>query len=254
MDHHEHAVSALLDRATADLATDPHRVVARGMARGRALRRRRRAGTAVATVAVLGVIGAGAAAVPHLRAGEPTEGVATAPTGSPSEQTKQTPPAGRRFGIDPAKTAAVLEQLLPEGKVRGRKAWSSDEPVRYQGGSLVWNGGLVSMFLEREDDRGAPRRPRERCLDSGGYVECAELPNGDWYTTRTLEEPAAGVEHAGIWSTAVSLFTVDGFTLTATAYNGPGEKHVRPTAAEPVLDGPQLERIVRDPVWLEDPQ
>jgi hypothetical protein len=251
MDHHEHAVSALLDRATADLATDPHRVVAGGMARGRALRRRRRAGTAVAAVVVLGVIGAGAAAVPQPRGGEPTVGVAAEPTASPSEQAE---PASRRFGTDPAKTAAVLEQLLPEGEVRDRKAWSSDEPGKYQGGSLVWNGGLVSMLLEREDDRGAPRGPQERCLDSGGYVECAGLPNGDWYTTRTLEEPAAGVEHTGIWSTAVSLFTVDGFTLTATAYNGPGEKHVRPTAAEPVLDGPQLERIVRDPVWLEDPQ
>ena len=102
MDNQDQHVGQLLAEAS-PAPTDPHRLVAAGIPRGRALRRRQRAGTAAAAVAVLGVIGVGAAGVPSFGDGPrpgPTP-VASDPTPSDPTPTDPTraepaPPAGRR--------------------------------------------------------------------------------------------------------------------------------------------------------------
>ena len=64
MDHQDEHIGQLLVQGTPPTPSDPHRLVAAGITRGRALRRRQRAGTAVAALTVFGVIGVGAAVVP----------------------------------------------------------------------------------------------------------------------------------------------------------------------------------------------
>ena len=64
MTHPDHGVDLLLRRTADDLALpDVDRLVAGGVSRGRARRRRARIGTTLASVAVIGVVGA---LVPHL--------------------------------------------------------------------------------------------------------------------------------------------------------------------------------------------
>ncbi len=66
MSPHDSGVTELLRRASDDLTPDVDRLVRGGITRGRSRQRRARIGTTVASLAVIGVVGALAAVVPQL--------------------------------------------------------------------------------------------------------------------------------------------------------------------------------------------
>lgn len=132
-------VDLLLRRATADLRPDIDQLVAGGLARGRTRQRRARIGTAVATVAVFGVIGAGAAVVPHLGSGldsdrdpvQPATSTSSSPAPSPELTEGQVFPDGRDAAVDMteeqslwtedadnAPDVSVLRPLVTEAQMR----------------------------------------------------------------------------------------------------------------------------------------
>jgi hypothetical protein len=247
----EDRAAALLDAASTGLAPDVDRLVGGGVARGRALRRRRGIATAIAAAAVVGVIGAAAGASPVLRGG--AERAVQPPVAAPTPTaptTSSSASAPRRFGIDRHKTAWVLVSLLPDGSAEALDAWGSDDPGdEYRRGVVLYEGAQVAVHLEHPDRLGDDSSPEVRCRALPA-AECRELPEGDWYA---VQRSGSGSPSA-ILSTTVTLFTPDGFALAATAWNAPAERGVEPVREQPVLDEAELLEVVQAPVWLDEQQ
>lgn len=242
----EQRTAVLLDTATSGLAPDVDHLVAGGVARGRALRRRRRIGTALAAAAV---IGTAASVSPALRGG--AERAVDPPAAAPPSADPTTAPAERRFGIDRHKTAAVLVSLLPDGTSEALDAWGSDDlQDQYRDGIALHDGAQVAVHLEHPDRRREDSTPEEQCRALPA-AECRELAEGGWYAVQEQGEPGSA---SGIRSTTVTLFTEDGFALAATAWNAPGERGVEPVREEPVLDEAELLDVVLASVWLDEQQ
>jgi hypothetical protein len=238
MDDRETRATALLDDATRGLRSDAHgteRLVAGGVARGRMLRRRRRAGTALAAAAVVGVVDAGATLSPALRGGG-DRGVDVPATNSP----EPTPDPARRIGFDVAKGAAVLEALLPEGAVSGAESWGSDGEKPRRGARLLFQGGEVLMVLGRPAS--AVDGNEERCRVLAG-AECALLDDGSWLAAVTGDTDGDSARDR----TIVHLVTPDGWILQISA-------GVAGQGSAPVLTRAELTRIATDPVWFDGQQ
>lgn len=249
MDHQDHHVGQLLAEASPPAPTDPHRLVAAGITRGRALRRRQRAGTAAAAVAVLGVIGVGAAVVPSFGHGsgrgqvasEPTSSATTTPSPSP---TPSNPPqqgdahiavkAGevpdtvtyivRRQGAGPLRTAA------PYGSVS-----QPDNLVAH----FSWMGTLTSVVIEPDTGNA-----RQQCENGGPGSTCSTNVLGDpqllWGPTTA---DGVTVQGATVWQ--------QGFRVSVLSYNAPDGKDVAPTMAAPPLSLDDLALIAGSVVWFE---
>ena len=258
MDHQDEQIAQLLVEASPAAPTDPDRLVAAGITRGRALRRRQRAGTAVAAVAVLGVIGVGAAVVPSFGDGsrpgstpvasEPTPSVTTSP--SPSASTSPTssptsaptPPGDVRIAVTAAEVPATVADLLGRdgaGPLRTAAPYGAVS----QPGELIahfsWEGTLATVVIEESGDN-----PRKQCDQAGPGSTCTTNAAGD---LQLAWGPTTG---DGVTAQGVSVWQ-QGFEVSVLSYNAPEGKNVAPTMAAPPLSLHDLARVAGSAAWFE---
>jgi hypothetical protein len=256
MTHPDHGVDLLLRRTADDLALpDVDRLVAGGLSRGRARRRRARIGTTLASVAVIGVVGA---LVPHLggavetaRDSRPVRPATSGPTaGSPDVA----PPADvLRPLIGPEAMALTLKTLAGATRVT---SFSVDRTsADLQRVYYVMVGGAQVSFRFRwynnplvVEDGGRALSPDFLC-EPGPEVDCTTLPDG----SRLLRQEAypsggAGVPDA-VQERTVTLATWDGWQVDVIATNTPAEKSGEVVAAEPVLTVAELEALATSQEW-----
>jgi hypothetical protein len=250
MNEPDSGADQLFRRATADLHPETDRLVAGGIARGRGRRRRHLVGTAVAVLAVIGILGVGAVAVPPLDALEQTP-VATDPSPSPPPPTptspspaspSPTPPtvtegaspsAPGRITVAAEQVPATVEQLLGRsgaGPVRD----GSSYPVISAEDQLVvhymWEGTLATLVI-------VPGTPQDNCARG-----CEEVDG--------LVQRVGGPDTAdGVTTSYVTVWR-DGFRIDALSYNAAEGKDVEPVTAEPPLSHDDLLTIARSPVWF----
>lgn len=255
----DHRVDLLLRRSAADLPLpDVERLVADGVARGRTRRRRARVGTAVASVAVIGVVGAAATVAPRL-GGE----VDSARDPRPVRPAASVPTAG---APDVAPPADVLRPLVgPDAMLltlktlsgASRLDWASidrgsaDRQRLYH---VIVDGAQVSFRFRWYnnplvvEDGGRPLSPDFLC-EPGPDVDCTTLPDG----SRLLRQEAypsggAGVPDA-VQERTVTLATWDGWQVDVIATNTPAEKSGEVVADEPVLTLAELTALATSGDW-----
>ena len=96
MSTHDTGVTELLRRASDGLAPDVDRLVSGGITRGRSRQRRARIGTTVASLAVIGVVGALAAVVPQMDGADSARDPGIATDGTSATEAPTTPADDRR--------------------------------------------------------------------------------------------------------------------------------------------------------------
>ena len=162
----DHHVETLFRESTDDLAPDVSSLVAGGIARGRSRRRGQNSWAALATLGVVGIIGASAAVAPGLMSDpEPAPGFATSDDavtpalGKPADAKPTTGPASD-VGLAIAATdiPAAIAQMLPPGDL-GPPALGDDYGVVDRAHTKIvhfrWNGTLTTFILEPASTMGS---------------------------------------------------------------------------------------------------
>lgn len=285
----DHGVDLLLRRATDDLRPDVDQLVAGGITRGRTRQRRARIGTAVAAVAVFGVIGAAAAVVPHGSAPDSARdpGFASdSPTPTPTRELTQAEvfPNGLDAGeamtreqelwlvdSDNAPDQSMLRPLvsLDQMGTTLREATGGvltlvdgshdpgydDQMRRFQ---LLVDGGLVTFMIRQYNpvalaqDGADPFGPGYVCRGSfPSPSDCAQLTDGSWLLRQdTFSTGGVGVPKTDV-ERDITFATVDGWQIDAAAYNTSEEKTGEQVTEEPVLTMAELEALATSPVWYQ---
>lgn len=265
MTENDPGVTALFQRATDELEAPSAQLVAAGVTRGRALRRRHQIGTAVAAAAVFGVIGATAAVVPSLvgdegrasdDAGFATQPstaplpTATPPVDPPSPTTDDelgkdigeadstvVPRAGApELGVLAADIPGTVEAIL--GSDLAGEALTEapyplvDEPHR-RIAHFRWDGMLTTVIIEPVAISDAGDCPNVK-VEAG---TCTPLAGGElatyWGPDTADQVTAHGVV---VWSG-------DGYRASVISYNAPAGKDVPPSQPAPALTRADLEKI-----------
>ncbi|MFJ5220032.1 hypothetical protein ACIP98_35735 [Streptomyces sp. NPDC088354] len=250
----EDDLGAALRRTADALSTDTASLAAAGLARGRALRRRRRA--AAVTGAFVAVTAACVAAVLVVPAGTARQAVpaVTAPAKEPAKVPPATP-AGRPQ-ISDQEMLTLFKALLPKGSVtggraRGTQTIGSGNPVPYA--EFVFDDGkgaaTVSVDLSRDPD---DQRQDNQCPDPAFMkkgTKCArtQLPDGSVLTVVQGWEYQDARTGPKNWRAV--LTTPEGGRIGASEWNAAGEKGVPQTRPEPPLTPAQLGAIVRSSSW-----
>ncbi|WP_107705392.1 hypothetical protein [Nocardioides allogilvus] len=226
-------VDLLLRRATDDLRPDVEHLVAGGITRGRTRRRRARIGTAVAAVAVFGVIGAAAAAVPL--GGDPDAVQAPIATDPPVPETPSVAP------LEPAQGLAVpadeiqetVNLILDRSPAAGDRPGESGGDERSRTAHFLYDGMLTTVVIEKGTLTMA------QCAEQ----TCEELPDG---STRLEWGPgtADGVTAHGV------TWWRRGYSVSALSYNAAEGKESPPLAPEPPLSKEQLRLVAGSDVWF----
>ncbi|MEW2046333.1 hypothetical protein [Streptomyces sp. NPDC005476] len=241
-----HAEEELLRRglhelAEADCSAEASSQPALLMARGRRTLRRRRMATLTASLALLGVVGAGGVYGGVFDTGRGEGGDLAAEKN------------------DDLRVAAILKGLLPAGKVRGEQEQQpSSHP--YLGGSLVFDDGkgvaAVSITLDRLDSPFWSVASVAGCMGGSGGVgswgprgTCTERTLADGSSlllTQAYEAPYRDQDPKE-WS--ARLITPDGSMLTVREWNAPSQKGAVPSRETPPLTQQQLTDVVTAKQW-----
>ncbi len=167
----ERRTSALLQEATTDFAPDVDRLVQGGVARGRTLRRRRRVGTSLAAVAVIGILGVAAGAGSQLMGGDaaPSPQYADSPSATATDDPAPSPttPADDPGSLPPGATTtlpvdasiavsaldarSIVDEVVPGGDVGDTildPSFFVDEPQEIAA-PFLYDGTLTSVRVER---------------------------------------------------------------------------------------------------------
>ncbi len=262
--------SGLLHGVTADLAPDVDRLVQGGVARGRTIRRRRRVGTSLAAVAVVGVLGIAASAGSGLFGGDestaPQVGYAGTTAADPSPTQTPTPvpttasddgslPAGATTTLPIDTTLAVaaedvpatIGELVPGGSVgeilRGPGFGVADEEQRTIV-HFLYDGTLTTFTIEPADSLAtcaamidpadqADGQPGGECVERDGAVLLTWGP-----------DTADGVVGQGV------MAWLHGYVVSALSYNAADGKDVAPVTADPPISMDDLAGIVTSEVWF----
>ncbi|MFH9547171.1 hypothetical protein [Streptomyces sp. NPDC017435] len=245
-----HAEEELLRRglhelAEADCSAEASSQPALLMARGRRTLRRRRMATLTASLALLGVVGAGGVYGGVFDTGKGEGGGLAAEKG------------------DTARPTAILRGLLPEGKVseeQNQKRGSSYAP--YLGGSLVFDdgkgAGVISIALDRLDSPFWQTVSLAGCTGGkpgvgtwGPRGTCTQKTLADGSSlllTQAYEAPYRDQDPKE-WS--ARLITSDGSMLTVREWNAPRQKGAAPSRETPPLTQQQLTDVVTSKVWQD---
>lgn len=226
----DHELTILLERAGAGLSPDVPDLVARGSARGRALRRRRRTGGAVAALAV-----AGLALVPLL-----------AVTGSERDAVEPAQPTGvRAVAVPLEQMGTVLASLLP-----GSRVADNPEPFHYevQAGTVRWRGDGITMSIDSSGTNNSST-PDERCLAFVQRPGCIELADGSWTVSNELVSGRIGGDGSDLSTDTleVRVWTPDGYLLKVDD----AAPYVNDGTSTHVLDDERLLEIALDEVWFD---
>ncbi|WP_111489914.1 hypothetical protein [Peterkaempfera bronchialis] len=242
-------------RRTGDaFQADSHALVSAGVARGRRIRRRRRAGIA-GGVTALALVGVGGAVVPGLMSsGSP----ASAPTAVASsvQAAASTPsrPAGR--SVSDKEMVRLLRGLLPKGKVSetsGRGVSSDQKTPLGASAQAVFDDGQgaaqVAVLLNRQptpvsdDDVSCPDKAHNP------YDQCTRtlLPGGLVLVVDKGYEYAAQPDGTKLWT--ATLTAEDGRQIAFSEWNAPAEKGVPASRPAPPLTTAQMTRLVTSGVW-----
>lgn len=248
-------VTELLRRASDDLAPDVDRLVSGGIARGRSRQRRARIGTTVASLAVIGVVGAAAAVVPHGGGPDSTSSeVATEPTATetptdpaptdPTEAPTSTEGPPTSLPVELAVSAAdippTVERVLGiEGRVTRPSVQRDERDDKFV--QVLVDGMALDVGLELAADvTRAPCEADARRLDG----TCEAVDNGGWLLAWG---PTLG---DGVTCTGVNLVRY-GFEVWATSCNAAAGKESPTLAPAPPLDAAQLRTLVLTNEWFE---
>lgn len=250
-------VGRIFQRATDHLQPDVDRLVAGGLDRGRARRRRGHlAGTAVAVVATFGVIGAGAAVLPQLgpdaatdipvAAGGGTPTPTPAPTPSPSPTPTRSPDSSHLSepGL-PTVAAADIPRRLGE-LVHGHQVGGplthhpyplvdadSEKTVHF----LV-DGMLTTVVISR-----ASASLAYDCADES-TVECSTPADG---AVVQVAKPTTNDQ-----VTMQSVLAIgETWMVDVLSYNAADGKDVAPIQPEPALSEDELVKLATSEAWFE---
>lgn len=250
----------LLDRAASRLEPDLDRLVAGGTARGRRLRRRRRVGTGLTALAVVGLVATSAAVVPQLLDADgsaPRQGaVASDPTPTPTPE-PSTPPAPTRrpLAVTQAEVPGTFAELFP-GEITELPAKEvvDEAPIV----DFRWNGFGVRVgitpaeyslpySIDTGEQIGTAGGPRKRCR-TGGLGGCVPGPDGSWVATYVNTGPAVD---GGVSSRFVTVYTADGWDVMVVSHNAASSKGSELLADEPPFTVAQLEQAALSGIWFD---
>ncbi|MEJ7833165.1 MAG: hypothetical protein WKF79_09640 [Nocardioides sp.] len=250
----EHQISILMHDSTADLAPDVASLIEGGVARGQGRRRRRRIGTTLGAVVVIGVIAAGAAIAPTLPGGAPDAApresqVANDPEPTPSaDEPSRTPqPERRSLAVKAAQIPGVFTEVFPGAveeavdEANGTGGYLDQGP-KAQIAHFRWNGYLMTVGLT---SGGISVADACRNLEDGYF--CNERQDGTTLLSWTDTGPAVD---GGVAGRGVSLFTTDGWEVFAISYNAADAKDSPVLAEEPPFTLDQLEQVATSNAWF----
>lgn len=235
----DHGVDLLLRRATDNLRPDVARLVAGGITRGRTRQRRARIGTAVAAVAVFGVIGAAAAVVPQLgSAGRETTtpGYASdSPTPTAAETPLPTavfPPLTVAAADMPAFVDQILGTTLASAALVEPPFGVKDEP-RNRTVHFRYNGMLASIIIEPAPTTRMTCEVSTVCqVDSESMLKAVGPTTADGVTSQGVEARRYG------------------YVVSVLSYNAALGKDSPALSSEPPLSLDQLLLIAGSDVWF----
>jgi hypothetical protein len=249
-------VDRIFRQATEHLHADVDRLVAGGVDRGRARRRRHLAGTAVAAVATIGVIGAGAAVVPQqgpetardvpVATGEGKATPSPSPTPTPPPSATPTRPTSHLSEPgEPTVSAADIPQRVDElvpGHDVGEPLMQSPYGVVDTGSEKIVHflvdGMLTTVIINR-----ASASLAYDCVD-GSTVECRTLADG---TVVQVAAPTTGdqVTMQGV------IAIRETWMVDVMSYNAVDGKDVAPVQPEPALSEEELVALATSDTWFE---
>jgi hypothetical protein len=268
MTNHDSGVDRIFHEATHRLNPDVDRLVAGGLERGRVRRRRHLAGTAVAAVATVGVIGVGAAVVPQLTTG-PGSGLpvaagdtssTTAPaasaapsasaTATPTPPVESDPPAPDTSHLSesapPTVHAADIPELVAElvpghdvgaplmQPPYGLSDAADDKTVHFE-----VDGMLTTVII----NRASPTLAYD-CAEEA-KVDCRTLPDGTM-----LQVSAPATNDLVTMQEAIALG--DTWMVDVLSYNaGDRPKGSAPVQDAPALDEEELVALATSDAWFE---
>lgn len=268
----EHETTDLLERAGAGLDPDVGDLVARGRARGRTLRRRRRAGTALGGLAAAAVLGA--VILPAVSGtGDPDRAVdpepAPADRSTPADPEVAAPVEPRELAMRAAGVPDVFASILPgdvaiiPGKENpmdgfdprsqpiGGQTDHSDVPGEPGPGVMAdftWDGFYVRAAVAPTDPAfGAT--PLERCqTESGdGNGTCQALPGGAAVrSTSGTNAPLDGTTDVR----SVTYYTADRWAVYLMVSNGATSRD-QVLADEPPFTIAELTQAASSDAWFD---
>lgn len=236
-------VTELLRRASDGLTPDVDRLVTGGIARGRSRQRRARIGTTVASLAVIGVVGALAVVVPRLDdPGRTVAEVATEPTPTATTSTEPPVPSATPtlLARPAAEVPATVERVLAlEGRISQARVHRDDPRAKYV--RFLVDGMVTGVGMHADPD-GSRARCEANAASMGGT--CQDAEGGgllvSWGPTVV----------DGVTCTGVDLQRY-GFDVWATSCNAAAFEGAPPLAPEPPLDTDQLRTIVSTHAWFD---
>jgi hypothetical protein len=253
----------LMVRSLDDLPTPADRLRSGSLRRGRALRRRRRAGAALGGVAALAAVTA--IVLPSLSGSRATEGhLATEPSDSTSQFDE--PPPGR-WDVPGRVMLNRLQDLLPPGLTTTAENFGNDElgpGEKPHGGFLQVDlrdtdgdpaGGLNVLLYAPTDTGDADATPHISCegdVDLDGGTTCTLQRDASGQVVgRTFRSPS---DDGVVVTREVRIVGPDGAELYAAASNSSDDKWgigSSTDTAAPALTIAQLRDLISDPTWLD---
>lgn len=247
MTAHDTGVTELLRQASDGLTPDVDRLVSGGISRGRSRQRRARIGTTVASLAVIGVVGALAAVVPQVGGADSARDPGIATDGATATETTADPPA-----------PATTERALAGFGARDVIATVND----IVGTDLGVDPRPMDMVFVDADDRvvyfpydgtetavgmGFNQLPTvARCNEMNTNIggSCAALPDG---TVQMTWGPRLA---DGVTCQGVSAYRY-GYVVWANSCNAAKGKDSPPLMSQPPLSLDELAAIATSEVWFE---
>ncbi|MGW2594206.1 hypothetical protein ACWCXC_28620 [Streptomyces sp. NPDC001515] len=254
-DPFETGLGDALRRTGETFSADGLPLVDGGVARGRRGVRRRRTAAVTGSVVALAVVGIGASYTAGAFGHQPGGTGAPAAARPAASRAASAAPAGATGPqLSARQVGAVLEGLLPKGKITERSARGTDDPAGPLA-HLVHDDGrgraAIGVSVGSVDPTGSEAGEQLACPDKVyvPYDSCREekLPDGSrLMVMRGYEYPDKRVDTK--WWHAY-LVTRDGYTVDASEWNAPAEKGADTTRDDPPLDAGQLKALVTSKAW-----
>jgi len=230
-------LATLFRDASSDLPTDVTELVAGGIARGRSRRRRQGVGTALAAVAVIGVIGVAVSVAPGLLGEDAAPDRGGVPMATESSSTSPAPKTvvpERLRPLPSAEISALFRSVHP-GEVADVQPLEDGKDTQIA--HFRWDGYFTSVIVSAGSGS-----PMSQCRAmTGPEMECVAQP--DQTVTLQWQQTADGVTGRGF-----SVFGEHG-EVALISYNASEGKDAETLSDEPPFDYAELEQAARADGW-----